>query len=113
MDARTVTNVLLAIIILILVYKWIYPVWKAHKAQKAHEKRERLRIEVEPWYQEYLQKRRAIREKHDPQHKWSEFQLSSPDVPQAYRDELDALSNAYKGILAVRFDDSIFYPKSK
>jgi hypothetical protein len=112
MDARTITNVLLAIIIAILVYRWFYPVWKKNQARKTEEKKERLRIEVEPYYQEYLQKRKALREKHDPQHKWPPFEMNAPDMPSEYRDEMAALTEAYKAILVVRFGDHILMPKS-
>jgi hypothetical protein len=73
MDARTITNVLLVIIILILVYRWFYPVWKKSQARKADEKQERMRKEVERFYQEYLQKRKALRTKYDPERKLLEF----------------------------------------
>jgi hypothetical protein len=113
MDARTITNVFLAIIILILAYKWFYPVWKANQTKKAEEKKERIRDEVEPYYQEYVQKRKALRAKYDPERKWSEFQMEAPDMPSEYRDAIAALTEAYKGILVVKFGDSILMPKSK
>jgi hypothetical protein len=113
MDARTITNVLLAIIILILGYKWFCPGWKAKQARKAEEKKERMRVEVEPFYQEYVQKRKALRAKYDPERKWSEFQMDAPDMPSEYRNEIHALTEGYKGVLVVKFGDGILMPKSK
>jgi hypothetical protein len=111
MDARTITNVLLAILIAILVYRWFYPVWKAKRARKAEAKKERMRIEVEPFYQEYLQKRKALRMKYDPERKSPEFSMDDPGMSKEYVDEVAALTEAYKGILVVRFGDSILMPK--
>jgi hypothetical protein len=107
MEARTITNVLLAIIILILSYRWFYPTWKAKQIRKAREKEERLRIEVEPFYQEYLQKRKALRDKYDPERKLPQFAMNDPRMSKEYIDEVAALTEAYKGVLVVKFGDSI------
>lgn len=106
-----VTNVLLAIIICILVHKWFYPVWKAKKARDAQTKRERMQIEVEPYYQQYLLKGEELRAKYDPEHKWPKFDFDAPGMPTEYKEEIAALTEAYKGILVVRFGDHILLPK--
>jgi hypothetical protein len=111
MDARTITNILLGIIILIVVYRWWAPLWKARQARMKREKDARLAIEVEPFYQEYLTKRKALREKHDPEHKWPEFQTNAPDMPSEYRNDIDALNEGYKGVLVLKFGDHIIMPK--
>ena len=111
MDARIITNVLLAIIILILIYKWFYPAWKAKQARKVEEKQERMRKEVEPFYQEYVQKRKDLRMKYDPELKISAFAMNDPGMSKEYVDEVAALTEAYKGILVVKFGDSILMPK--
>jgi Tfp pilus assembly protein PilO len=112
MDARTITNVLLTIIILILGYKWFYPAWKAKQARKAEAKKERMRKEVEPLYQQYVQIRKSLREQYDPEHKWSEFEMNAPDMPTEYRDAIASLTEAYKGVLVIKFGDHILMPKS-
>ena len=110
MDAKTITS-LLAIIILILVYRWFYPAWKAKKEREADEKQQRMRIEVEPYYQEYVQKRKALRTKYDPERRWSEFSFDGEGMPTEYKDEIAALAEAYKGILVIKFGDHILMPK--
>jgi hypothetical protein len=109
MDARMITNILLAIIILILCYRWFYPMWQAKRAEA---KKQEMNVEVEPLYQEYLQKRKALRAQYDHDRKWPEFQMDAPDMPSEYRDAIAALTEAYKGILVVRFGDHILMPKS-
>lgn len=111
MGGRTLTNLLLGIIILILVYRWSAPLWKARQARLKREKAARIAVEIEPFYQEYVQKRKALREKHDPDHKWSAFEMDAPDMPAEYRDEIAALTEGYKGVLVVKFGDSILMPK--
>lgn len=112
MDARAITNVLLTILILILIYKWFYPTWKAKQAKKAEEKRERMRKEVEPLYQQYLQKRKELRTKYDPDRKWSAFAMCEADMPKEYADEIAALTEAYKGVLVIKFGEHSLIPKS-
>jgi hypothetical protein len=113
MDARTITNVLLAIIILILAYRWFYPAWKKNQARKAEEKRERMRKEVEPLYQQYLQKRKELRTKYDPERKLPEFSMNDPGMSKEYVNEVAAITEAYKGVLVIKFGDSVLMPKSK
>jgi hypothetical protein len=69
MSGSTITNILLAAIVLILLYRWWAPIWKARQARFKREKDARIKAEIEPLYQEYVQKRKALREKHDPGHK--------------------------------------------
>lgn len=104
------TNLLLTIIAAILAYKFVYPVWKAKQAAKADAKQARMRAEVEPFYQEYVVKRKALRTKHDPDRKWSQFAMNDPGMPKEYVDEVAALTEAYKGILAIKFGDHILMP---
>lgn len=99
--ARIITNVLLGIIVLVM-FGWLWTVYKAKKQIREEQKEARLRIEVEPLYQEFLAKNREIRERHDPEHKWREFG-DSDDRPQVYRDEQAALTEAYKGVLILKF----------
>ena len=66
-----------------------------------------MRIEVEPFYQEYLQKRKALRTKYDLDRKLPEFSMNDPGMSKEYVDEVAALPKAYTGILAIRFGDSI------
>lgn len=103
---------LLAILIATLVYKWFYPVWKAKRAREAEAKKGRMRREVEPYYQEYVQKRKALRMKYDPERKMSEFSMNDPGMSKEYVDEVAALTEAYKGILVIKFGDSVLMPKS-
>jgi len=126
-NQRTITNVLLSIIAMALVFRWwptlgavlvglavaywLWLMWKARQAQRKIEKAARIAAGIEPFYQEYLTKRNAICEAHDPEHKWSAFDLNNPGVPQVYRDEINALNETYKGILIVKFGDSILMPK--
>lgn len=127
MNARLLTNVLLGIVALILVLHWwpivgvvlvglpvAYWLWlhlKAKQAQRKKEKHARITAEIEPLYQEYVRKRKALRKKHDPEHKWPEFQTNDPDMPSEYRDEIDALTEGYKGVLVLKFGDHILMPK--
>ncbi len=103
--ARIITNVLLGIIV-VAIFGWLWTVYKAKRQIREQEKEARLRVEVEPLYQEFLAKNREIRERHDPEHKWREFG-GSDDRPQAYRDEQAALAEAYKGVLVVKFGKHI------
>jgi Ca2+/Na+ antiporter len=125
MNARLITNVLLGIVALILVFHWwpivgvvfvglavaywLWSLWKAKQAQRKKEKAARIAAEIEPLYQEYVRKRKALREKHDPEHKWPEFRTN--DMPSEYRDEIDALTEGYKGVLVLKFGDHILMPK--
>ena len=70
-----------------------------------------MRKDVEPLYQEYLQKRKALRAKYDPERKLSEFSMNDPGMSKEYVDEVAALTEAYKGILVIRFGDHILNPK--
>jgi hypothetical protein len=110
MSGSTITNILLAAIVLILLYRWWAPIWKARQARLKREKDARIKGEIEPLYQEYVQKRKALREKHDPGHKWPPFESTAPDMPAAYREEIAALTEAYKGVLVLKFGYSIRRP---
>lgn len=123
MSGRLITNALLAAIAFILIFRWwptlgvaaifiaastwIYFVLKARRARLKAEKDARLRIEVEPLYQEYLGKRGVLREKYDPEHKWSRFGWNEPGMPEDYSAECAALAEAYKGVLVIKFGDSV------
>jgi len=105
----TITNLLLALIVLILSHRWIYPTWKARQAKKAGEKQARLRAEVEPYYQEFLAKMQMLRTQYDPEFKYPRFAWTDPNVPADYRAAMDTVIENYKGILAVKFGESFFF----
>jgi hypothetical protein len=115
-----ISQIISTIMALLIVagFIWLYSRYKeargrkaagdAQKAQRqAAEKAQRLQKEVEPLYQEYLRHLDALREKHDPEHKWRQYPINEPDLPQSYRDDLNALTENYSGVLVVRFGDSI------
>jgi len=113
MEAPTITNVLLGIIAIALLLPLVtrgHRMYKQRKARLKTELQERLRIEVEPFYQEYLQKLDALREKHDPEHKWRRHPIDVPDLPPAYRADINALTEGYKGVLVVRFGNHLLQP---
>lgn len=90
---------------------WLGVRFKARHERIEAEKAKRLSIEVEPLYQQYLGHLDALREKHDPQHKWRRHPLGVPELPKAYKDEIDALTENYKGVLVVKFGPSVVHPK--
>jgi hypothetical protein len=107
---EAVIAILLAAILLVL----LWPKWKAWQAAKAAKlaaeeeaKKERMRIEVEPLYQEYVQKRKDLRTKYDPERKWSQFAHDEPGMPAEYKDEIAALTKAYTGVFVIKFGEHI------
>jgi hypothetical protein len=85
----------------------LYARCKQARAENAAQLAQRLAVEVEPLYQEYLKHLGALREKHDPSHRWPPFPFKETGLPQAYRDDIDALTKNYSGVLAVKFGDSV------
>ena len=86
---------------------WLGARYKDLRRRKAADKALRLQHEVEPFYQEYLRHLDALREKHDPKHKWRRYPINEPALPQAYKDDINALTQNYSGVLAVKFGDSV------
>ena len=90
---------------------WLAIYLKARHARLKAEKAERLRIEVEPLYQQYLGHLDELRAKHDPEHKWKRHPIAERDLPPAYRADIDALTENFKGVLIIKFGPHIVYPK--
>lgn len=101
---------IIAMVIALLIFAALirlYARYKEARATKAAQRAQRLAEEVEPLYQEYLRHLEALREKHDPGHRWPQLPLKETGLPQAYRDDIDALTKNYSGVLAVKFGDGV------
>jgi hypothetical protein len=103
---KQIISTLVALLIFAALIR-LYARYKEARAKKAAQRAQRLAAEVEPFYQEYLRHLGALREKHDPAHRWPQFPLKETGLPQAYRDDIDALTKNYSGVLAVKFGDSV------
>jgi len=104
-----VKQIISTVIALLIFYALIrlYGRYKEARAKKAAQLAQRLVVEVEPLYQEYLRHLESLREKHDPGHKWPRFPFKETDLPQSYREDIEALTKNYSGVLAVKFGDSV------